>query len=794
MFIYKVKLFNGGALSAGISDTISIIIVGVNGQTMKHQLNHRWKDFFPGSVNEYEIHSKEDVGEILLVRLFKERYKFFPESPWFCKKITVTCPSGVSYQFPYYQWITGYVMLEIPEGKGIILSGDINPLIIQQRRMELQEKRRTHSLLQNCASNWVFLPSFGSTAKNKCELCNYVTMGVSTCATARSFICGVGWKIMAQARPSYHNTRCGAGDSMTNLCKGKFVPNCRVSKCHTIVPLNFSLELMDCSLPGTGKEVEAKFEMMLQGYKRCTKSWTDLGDIKKLFVSMMTVNSDLVSELWKEDTFFGYQYLNGVNPVIIQKCIKIPDNFPVDDEMVAPSLGLSTNLRTELQNGNIFLADYQILQGVPANIIDDQQQYLAAPLCLLWKTPQNYIIPIAIQLGQTPGKTTPIFLPSDSDLDWTLAKIWVRNAELQVHEGVSHLLYTHLFAEVFNIATTRQLPMGHPVYKLIIPHIRYTLQVNVLARNKLIGPGGTLDWIAGSGKGGITILLRKAMEKLTYTALCLPEDIKIRGTESLPNYFYRNDAMSIWTALESFISDIVHYYYKDDDSVSEDPELQAWVGEIFKEGFLDNQSSGIPSSLKTQAELIKYLTMVIFTCSARHAAFSIGQFDFYSWMPNGPSTLRTPPLMEKGSATFQTVLDTLPPINITVISMALVCQLSHEPKDRSPGPRAPLPYRPGPGSQVLEEGPERVLEEGPGRSWKVLKVLEARSWKVLKVEGPESQVLEATACSASCDTNTPGRGVINLLRHQYPGERGGISLLRHQYPGENTNTHWREED
>ncbi|XP_063301083.1 hydroperoxide isomerase ALOXE3-like [Pelobates fuscus] len=621
MFIYKVKLFNGGALSAGISDAISIIIVGVNGQTMKHQLNHLCKDFFPGSRDLYEIHSKEDVGEVLLVRLFKERYKFFPESPWFCKKITVTCPSGVSYQFPYYQWITGYVTLEIPEGKGIILSGDINPLIIQQRRMELQEKRRTHR-----------------------------------------------WKVYYEGLP-----HCIDENGILSLpCNDQY----SLTKDVSFLFINTWMYVSASAGP--------KFEMMLQGYNRCTKSWTDLGDIKKLFVSMMTVNSDLVSELWKEDTFFGYQYLNGVNPVIIQKCIKIPDNFPVDDEMVAPSLGLSTNLRTELQNGNIFLADYQILQGVPANIINDQQQYLAAPLCLLWKTPQNYIIPIAIQLGQTPGETTPIFLPSDSEWDWTLAKIWVRNAELQVHEGVSHLLYTHLFAEVFNIATTRQLPMGHPVYKLIIPHLRYTLQVNVLARNKLIGPGGTLDWIAGSGKGGIKILLRKAMEKLTYTALCLPEDIKIRGTESLPNYFYRNDAMSIWTALESFISDIVHYYYKDDDSVSEDPELQAWVGEIFKEGFLDNHSSEIPSSLKTQAELIKYLTMVIFTCSARHAAFNSGQFDFYSWMPNGPSTLRTPPLMEKGTATFQTILDTLPPVNITVINMAVMCQLSHEPKDRRP--------------------------------------------------------------------------------------------------------------
>ncbi|CAH2286084.1 hydroperoxide isomerase ALOXE3-like [Pelobates cultripes] len=432
------------------------------------------------------------------------------------------------------------------------------------------------------------------------------------------------------------------------------------------------------TLAATGLEIQ------LKGFTDCTDPWTDLNDINKVFLYKKTHNSVLVSQMWKEDSFFGYEFLNGVNPVIIRKCIKIPGNFPVEQEMVAAILGTSTDLNKELENGNIYLADYSILEGVPANTINDQPQYLTAPLCLLWKNPQDQLLPMAIQLGQTPGPNNPIFLSSDPEWDWTLAKIWVRNSDFQVHEIGTHLLRTHLLAEVFNIATARQLPMGHPLYKLIVPHLRYTLEINVLARIQLIGPGGLFDEAFVTGNGGVPVLLKKAMDELTYTCLCLPDDIKERGMESVPNYYYREDGMKVWLAVESLVSGIVNYYYKDDDMVSKDPELQAWVEEIFTKGFLGCTSTGVPSSLGTRAELIKYLTMVIFTCSGQHAAVNSGQFDFFSWLPNGPSSMRKPPPPVKGAATYQTLLDALPEVNTTTNAMAVEWLLSHEPEDKRP--------------------------------------------------------------------------------------------------------------
>ncbi|XP_047280890.1 polyunsaturated fatty acid 5-lipoxygenase isoform X1 [Homo sapiens] len=329
-------------------------------------------------------------------------------------------------------------------------------------------------------------------------------------------------------------------------------------------------------------------------------SWNDFADFEKIFVKISNTISERVMNHWQEDLMFGYQFLNGCNPVLIRRCTELPEKLPVTTEMVECSLERQLSLEQEVQQGNIFIVDFELLDGIDANKTDPcTLQFLAAPICLLYKNLANKIVPIAIQLNQIPGDENPIFLPSDAKYDWLLAKIWVRSSDFHVHQTITHLLRTHLVSEVFGIAMYRQLPAVHPIFKLLVAHVRFTIAINTKAREQLICECGLFD-----------------------------KAIKARGMESkedIPYYFYRDDGLLVWEAIRTFTAEVVDIYYEGDQVVEEDPELQDFVNDVYVYGMRGRKSSGFPKSVKSREQLSEYLTVVIFTASAQHAAVNFGQ-------------------------------------------------------------------------------------------------------------------------------------------------------------------------
>nr|XP_033503740.1 hydroperoxide isomerase ALOXE3-like [Epinephelus lanceolatus]XP_033503741.1 hydroperoxide isomerase ALOXE3-like [Epinephelus lanceolatus] len=406
-------------------------------------------------------------------------------------------------------------------------------------------------------------------------------------------------------------------------------------------------------------------ELKLKGLLGSAEKWESIEDIRKIFWWKKTTVSEYVADHWKEDAFYGFQFLNGLNPNVIKRCSELPSNFPVTEEMVSPFLVEGSSLEEEMEKGNIFLYDQKKMDGIPPRANNGEPLHVTAGLCLLYLNPANKLMPIAIQLHQQPSEQNPIFLPSDPETDWLLAKMFIKNADSMDHQAVQHLMNTHLLAEVFTVAAVRCFSEIHPLYKLLFPHFRYTLDVNIGARIHLFGPEGSLN-ISSLGCDGLTEVMRRSHSEMTYSFLCLPENIAARGLESIPNNYYRDDGLKVWNIINSFVKAVVEYYYPSDSDVCRDTELQEWISEIFTHGFFGNEASEIPACFYTVEEVIKFITMVIFTSTAQHAAVNNGQYDYYSWVPNGSLLLRKPPPTTKGQSSMKTILETLPDVGETV--------------------------------------------------------------------------------------------------------------------------------
>lgn len=423
-------------------------------------------------------------------------------------------------------------------------------------------------------------------------------------------------------------------------------------------------------------------EIVLKRVYTLLSSWNRLEDFDQIFWGQKSALAEKVHQCWQDDEFFGYQFLNGCNPMLLRRSTSLPSRLVLPSGME----DLRTQLEKELQHGSLFEADFILLDGIPANVIRGEKQYVTAPLVMLKMEPDGKLLPMVIQI-QPPSPSVPIptlFLPSDPPLAWLLAKSWVRNSDFQLHQLQHHLLNTHLLAEVIAVATMRCLPGLHPIFKLLIPHVRYTMEINTRARSDLISDGGVFDKAVSTGGGGHIQVLHRALAQLTYRSVCPPDDLADRGLLGVPSALYAQDALHLWKIIARYVEGIIHLFYHGDDVVRGDSELQAWCREITEVGLCQAQDRGFPISFQSQKQLCYFLTMCIFICTAQHGAINQGQLDWYAWVPNAPCTMRMPPPTTKEDVTMATVMGSLPDVQQACLQMAITWHLGRRQPDMVP--------------------------------------------------------------------------------------------------------------
>ncbi|BAT98350.1 hypothetical protein LR48_Vigan346s002300 [Vigna angularis] len=375
---------------------------------------------------------------------------------------------------------------------------------------------------------------------------------------------------------------------------------------------------------------------------------------------------------WMTDDEFGREMLAGVNPCLIQRLEEFPPKSKLDASVYGDQTSTITKEHLEINLGGLTVD--QALNGNQLFILDHHDAFLPylrkindlptaksyATRTILYLKEDGTLKPLAIELslphprGDEFGAVSRVILPADQGAEstiWLLAKAYVVVNDSCYHQLMSHWLNTHATIEPFVIATNRHLSVLHPLYKLLIPHYRDTMNINALARQSLINAGGIIE--QSFLPGPFSVEMSSAVYKSwVFTDQALPADLLKRGMAIedpssphglrlvIDDYPYAVDGLEIWSAIQSWVKDYVSIYYATDDAIKKDTELQTWWKEAVEKGHGDLKDKPWWPKLNTIQDLINISSIIIWIASALHAAVNFGQYPYGGYILNRPTLTR----------------------------------------------------------------------------------------------------------------------------------------------------------
>ncbi|XP_009391881.2 linoleate 13S-lipoxygenase 2-1, chloroplastic [Musa acuminata AAA Group] len=376
---------------------------------------------------------------------------------------------------------------------------------------------------------------------------------------------------------------------------------------------------------------------------------------------------------WFRDEEFGRQTLAGLNPLSIQLVTEFPLVSKLDPNIYGPPESLITEeliereikgimtVKEALEKKKLFILDYHdLFLPYVHKIRELEDTTMYASRTVFFLTPADTLRPLAIELTRPASPTKPqwkqVFSPcwdATGAWLWKLAKAHALAHDSGYHQLVSHWLRTHCCVEPYIIAANRQLSQMHPIYRLLHPHFRYTMEINALARGYLINADGIIEQTFSPGKYSLELCSVAYGKLWRFDTEGLPADLIRRGMAvedpaaehglklTIEDYPYAQDGLLIWSAIKQWVTDYVNYYYPDASHVKEDSELQEWWTEVRTKGHADKKDEPWWPVLNTQEDLIHVLTTIIWVGSGHHAAVNFGQYHYAGYFPNRPTIART---------------------------------------------------------------------------------------------------------------------------------------------------------
>ncbi|KAD6453921.1 hypothetical protein E3N88_08627 [Mikania micrantha] len=432
-------------------------------------------------------------------------------------------------------------------------------------------------------------------------------------------------------------------------------------------PLFTSIDL----LYNEGVNVPPPDNGILSALPRLVKGAADAANTVIKFETPETIDRDTFS--WFRDEEFCRQMLAGLNPCGIQLVTEWPLMSKLDPEIYGPAESAITReiieeeikgfmtLEEALAQKKLFMLDYHDLLLPYVNKTRDLKGItLYGSRTLMFLTPAGTLRPLAIELTRPPSDTKPqwkhVYTPSWDATGawlWKLAKAHVLAHDSTYHQLVSHWLRTHCVTEPYIIATNRRLSQMHPIRRLLLPHFRYTMQINSLARLLLVNAMGIIESTFTPGKYCMQLCSDAYDQLWRFDHEALPADLISRGMAvedptaphgvklTIEDYPFANDGLLIFDAIKQWATSYVNHYYPQANLVESDDELQSWWNEIRTVGHGDKKDEPWWPQLKTQDDLIGIVSTIIWVTSGHHSAVNFGQYDFGGYFPNRPTIART---------------------------------------------------------------------------------------------------------------------------------------------------------
>ncbi|XP_004228859.1 linoleate 13S-lipoxygenase 2-1, chloroplastic [Solanum lycopersicum] len=313
-----------------------------------------------------------------------------------------------------------------------------------------------------------------------------------------------------------------------------------------------------------------------------------------------------------------------------------------------------------VQQKKLFILDYHDFLLPFVNKVNELKgTVLYGSRTLFYLTPNGTLRPLAIELTRPPVDDKPqwkqVYCPTwyaTGAWLWRIAKAHVLAHDSGYHQLVSHWLRTHCCTEPYIIASNRQLSAMHPIYRLLFPHFRYTMEINGTAREALINANGVIESSFSPGKYSMELSSVAYDLHWRFDREALPEDLISRGlAEENPNAPYvlrltiedypsASDGL-VWDILKQWVTNYVNHYYPQAKLIESDEELQAWWLEIKNVGHGDKKDEPWWPELKTPNDLISIVTTIIWVTSGHHAAVNFGQYSYAGYFPNRPTIARS---------------------------------------------------------------------------------------------------------------------------------------------------------